>query len=195
MSIETWLAAGISLLLIRSGVEQLREAISEILGERPEADVSRFMRETMGSVEGVEGVFDLLIADYGPDRIMASCHIGVPDTLDASHVDLLLRKVAERVYEEHHVVMTAAGIYSRNTQDPEVAAMYERVAACVGAFEHVAQMHGFYVDFAERVLRFDLAIDFEVAGRTEYYGKVLAAVRELYPDYTLVCALDADYAD
>ncbi len=195
VSIEAWLAAGISLLLIKSGLEQLREAISEILGERPEADVARSIRQTIASVDGVEGVYDLLVADYGPDRIMASCHVEVPDTMDASSIDLLLRKVAERVYAEHHVVMTAASIYSRNTTSAEVAEMRERIERCVGAFEHVVQMHGFYVDFAEKVLRFDLVIDFEVRGRAAYFDQVLGAVHELYPDYALVTTMDADYVD
>jgi len=195
VSIEAWLAAGISLLLIKSGLEQLREAISEILGERPEADVSWSMRQTIASVEGVEGVYDLLVADYGPDRIMASCHVEVPDTMDVSRVDLLLRKVAERVYAEHHVLMTAVGIYSRNTANDEAIAMHKRVAACVAGFEHVVEMHGFYVDFAEKVLRFDLVIDFEVKDRAAYFGQVLAAVQELYPDYRLVTTMDADYTD
>lgn len=195
ISIEAWLAAGISFLLIKSGLEQLREAISEILGERPEADVTRSMRQTIASVDGVEGVYDLLVADYGPDRIMASCHVEVPDTMDASSVDLLLRKVAERVYAEHHVLMTAVGIYSRNTADDDAAAMRERVAACVATYEHVVEMHGFYVDFAERVLRFDLVIDFEVKGRAAYFDKVLAEIHELYPEYDLVVTMDADYTD
>ncbi|MDO4539248.1 MAG: cation diffusion facilitator family transporter [Coriobacteriales bacterium] len=195
VSIEAWLAAGISLLLIKSGVEQLREAISEILGERPEADVSQTMRQTIASVEGVEGVYDLLIADYGPDRVMASCHVMVPDTMDASHVDLLMRKVAERVYAEHNVIMTAVGVYSRNTTSDEAKAMHKRVAACVRKYEHVVEMHGFYVDFAEKVLRFDLVVDFEVHGRTAYYEQVLDEIQAMYPDFKLMTTLDADYTD
>ena len=153
------------------------------------------MRQAIASVDGVEGVYDLLVADYGPDRIMASCHVEVPDTMDASSVDLLLRKVAERVYAEHRVVMTAVGIYSRNTADDEAEAMRRRVADCVRAYEHVVEMHGFYVDFAEKVMRFDLVIDFEVRGRVAYFDRVLSAAHELYPEFQLVTTMDADYTD
>ena len=56
-------------------------------------------------------------------------------------------------------------------------------------------MHGFYVDFAEKVMRFDLVIDFEVRGRVAYFDRVLSAAHELYPEFQLVTTMDADYTD
>ena len=45
------------------------------------------------------------------------------------------------------------------------AAVFMRNPRRSRAYEHVVEMHGFYVDFAEKVMRFDLVIDFEVRGR------------------------------
>ena len=69
------------------------------------------------------------------------------------------------------------------------------MADCVRAYEHVVEMHGFYVDFAEKVMRFDLVIDFEVRGRVAYFDRVLSAAHELYPEFQLVTTMDADYTD
>ncbi|MDO4538616.1 MAG: hypothetical protein Q4B54_10680 [Coriobacteriales bacterium] len=73
--------------------------------------------------------------------------------------------------------------------------MHKRVAACVGKYEHVVEMHGFYVDFDEKVLRFDLVVDFEVRERVAYFKQVLDEIQTLYPDFKLLTTLDADYTD
>lgn len=195
VSIEAWLAAGISLMLIRSGVMQLRDTISEVLGERTEADIAQPVRATIAGVDGVLGVYDLLFADYGPDRLMGSCHVEVPDTMSASDVDLLMRKVAERVYEKHHVIMTAVSVYSRNTANDEAAKMRDAAQEVVSRHEHIVEMHGFYADLAEKVIRFDLVVDFEVRNRAAYFKGVVDEVAALFPGYRFITTMDADYSD
>ena len=45
ISLEAWLAAIISLVIVKSGVEMLRDSVSSILGERVEGELSNQIRE------------------------------------------------------------------------------------------------------------------------------------------------------
>ena len=64
LSLEAWLGAVISLIIIRSGVEMLRETISEILGQRADAELVREIKKTVLSFPPVSGAYDLVLHKY-----------------------------------------------------------------------------------------------------------------------------------
>ena len=194
-SAEAWLGAVISAVIIRAGIEMLRETLSRILGQRAESDVSRGIKQTVCSVEGVLGAYDLILHDYGPDRVLASVHAEVPDTYTADQIDEMTRKIQAAVYEKHHVILTAVGIYSVNTKDDEAQRMRERIRDTVMSHDCVLQMHGFYADREAKTIRFDIVIDFMAENMKTAYGDVCREVRELYPDYDVQIVLDSDISD
>ena len=67
ISLEAWLGAVISLVIIKSGIEMLRETISHILGERNDAELARSIQKTVLSFPDVQGAYDLVLNNYGPD--------------------------------------------------------------------------------------------------------------------------------
>ena len=122
-------------------------------------------------------------------------HIEVPDTLSADELDKLLRKIQVRVYQEHSVILTAIGVYSFNTKDPEAREAREKVSKIVLAVPGVIQMHGFYIDNAEKTIRFDIVVSFDAKDRKEVYREVCGKVQEEYPDHTLQVAMDTDFSE
>ena len=195
LSLEAWLGAVISLLIIKSGIEMLRETLSRILGERADADLARGIKETVLSFPNVTGAYDLVLNNYGPDTYNGSIHIEVPDTFSASELDELIRSISVKVYKEHNVLLTAVGVYSVNTKDPVAAEMREKIRKTVMGTEYVLQMHGFYVDEAKKTIRFDVIVSFDAKDRRAVYEEVCGKVAELYPDYTLEITLDTDFTE
>ena len=53
ISLESWLGAVISVVIIKSGIEMLRDTLSQILGERVDSELSRTVKEKIVEVEGV----------------------------------------------------------------------------------------------------------------------------------------------
>ena len=181
VSLEAWLGAVISLIIIKSGVDMLRETFSRILGERADADLARGIRETVLSFEPVSGAYDLVLNNYGPDTYNGSIHIEVPDTCSAGELDELIREITLEVYRKHHVILTAVGVYSVNTSNDEAARMRERIREAVLAVPNVLQMHGFYVSF-------------DAKDRGEVYRQVSEKVKAMYPEYEQQIALDTDFS-
>ena len=83
VSLEAWLGAVIALVIIKSGVEMLRETLSQILGERADAELAREIKAAVNSYPQISGAYDLVLHNYGPDSYNGSIHIEVPDTLSA----------------------------------------------------------------------------------------------------------------
>lgn len=195
ISLEAWLGAIIAAVIIKSGVEMLRDTLSKILGERADARLARDIKETVTGYPEVSGAYDLVLHNYGPDAFNGSVHIEVPDTLSADDLDKLLRKIMVEVYQKHNVILTAIGVYSVNTRDPEAAAAREAVSRIVLAHPYVLQVHGFYLDRAEKTLRFDFVVSFDAPDRGRVYREVSEAVQQAYPEYTLQVAMDTDYSE
>ena len=195
ISLEAWLGAVISLVIIKSGIEMLRDTVSRILGERNDIELARDIYATVRSFPDVQGAYDLVLNNYGPNTWNGSVHIEVPDTYSADQLDQLIREITMKVLGDHHVLLTAVGVYSVNTQDEEVIRTKEQVRDIVFAHEHVRQMHGFYLLKAQRTMRFDIVVSFDAKDRRAVYMNVVEDVKKAFPDYELQVAMDTDFTE
>ena len=195
VSLEAWLGAIISVVIIKSGIEMLKDTISQILGERNDVELSKAIRNTVVSFPDVQGAYDLVLNNYGPDTWNGSIHIEVPDTYTANQLDLLIRNIQLEVYREHHVILTAVGVYSVNTKDEDIIEARNKVGKIVFSHPHVKQMHGFYLVKEEKTMRFDIVVSFDAADRKALYEEVVSDVQKALPDYTLQVAMDTDFSE
>ena len=195
VSLEAWLGAVISVLIIRSGVKMLMETLSRILGERADPNLTRDIRETVLSFPDVRGVYDLVLNNYGPDIWNGSLHIAVPEHFTAGQLDLLIRDITLKVYQKHHVFLTAVGIYALNAGSEAADEMQRRISDAVLAHRHVLQIHGFYVDEKSKSIRFDVIVSFDAPDRQAVYRQIREDVAALYPEYSLQVVLDTDFSE
>ena len=75
LSLEAWLGAVISLVIIKSGIEMLKDTMSRILGERSDPELAASIKNTVTEFDGVQGAYDLVLNNYGPDAWNGSIHI------------------------------------------------------------------------------------------------------------------------
>ena len=195
VSIEAWLGAVIAAVIIKSGIEMLRDTISKILGERIEPETALEIKKTIREFPDVNGAYDLILHNYGPDSYNGSVHIEVPDTLSANELDSLVRKIQAEVYSKFNVILTGVGVYSYNTRDQEAISVRENVSHIVLQDPHIIQMHGFYLDKEESSLRFDIVVSFDAEDRDKVYNDALARVKEAYPDHQIQIAMDIDFSE
>ncbi len=195
ISLEAWLGAIISGVIIKSGVEMLRDTVSRILGEQNDIELAKAIKNTVSEFPLVHGVYDLVLNNYGPETWNGSLHIEVPDTCMAADLDQLLREIQIAVYEKHRVVLTAIGVYSVNTHDEEVIRARERIQKIVLGHQYARQIHGFYLIKEEKTIRFDVVISFDADNRELVYKNILEDVQNAFPDYQFQVALDTDFGE
>ena len=195
VSLEAYVGVVISIVIIKAGYDMLRETLDDILGHRPDAELSMGIKRTVCADPDVLGAYDLLLESYGPDLTIASIHVEVLDTMTAAQIDAMTRRLQAAVYEEHRIALATVGIYSRNTSNDEVAEMRSAITRVVMEHEGVLQMHGFFVDVERKNVSFDLIIDFETPDRDDLYAHIVQDVKELYPDYDYQITLDRDLSD
>ena len=194
ISLEAWLGALISLVIIKSGVEMLKDTISRILGEGNDPELAKGIKQTVRSFPDVQGAYDLVLHNYGPEAWNGSIHIEIPDTYSADRLDTLIRDIEETVYRKHNVILTAVGVYSMNTKDQFITETRKKIQSIVLAHEYVKGMHGFYLDRENKQIRFDVVISFDARDRGTVYQQIVADVQAVFPDYELRIAMDLDFS-
>lgn len=195
ISLESWLGAVISLVIIKSGIDMLRETLSEILGERADASLAKEIRDTVLEYPGVSGAYDLVLNNYGPDAYNGSIHIEVPDTYSADQIDDMTRKITYSVYQKTNVILTAISVYSMNTTNPKITEMREKIQKIAVSEEYVLQMHGFYVEESTKTIRLDLVVSFDSPDRVKVWKDVVGKIKQAYPEYHINAVLDTDFAE
>lgn len=193
ISIEAPLGAVISLVILKAGFDMLRQTISRILGERVDTDLARSVKAVIQGFEDVSGAYDLILHSYGPDLLMGSVHIEVPDYYTADRLDRLEREIVQKVMEETGVVLAGVSVYSVNTTNDEAARVREDIRRRVMMKDNVLQMHGFYM--TEDTIQFDVIIGFEAEDRHAVWQQIVEELQERYPNYRLNVTMDNDMSD
>lgn len=195
VSLEAYLGAVISVFIIKSGLEMLRDTLSQILGQRADPSLIVKIKKITDSFPEVHGTYDVVLQDYGPDYYTGSLHIEVDDTLTACDIDRLNKQITYRVYEELNIILTAISVYAVNTQDETIITMRKTIADIAFRHENILQMHGFYVDQSEKVIRFDLVISFDEPDRMALCQTIRSEVQKAYPDYKIYIVVDNDISE
>ena len=195
ISLEAWLGAIISVIIMKAGFEMLRDTVSQILGERVDASFSKAIKMTIAGFPEVRGAYDLVLHSYGPDTYMGSVHIEVLDTMTARELDRLMRDITHKVYEEHKVIMEGISIYSVNTSDDKAQDMLGRCREIVMSNDHVLQMHGFYADEIRKTINFDVIIEFAADDRRKIFDDIVEQISAEFPEYKVELTMDVDMSD
>ena len=194
ISLEAYVGVVISIFIIKAGIEMMKETVNDIIGKRSDPELTKQIKSLICSDGSVMGAYDLIINNYGPDKNYASVHIEVADTLTADEIDVIERRLTEKVYSETGIILTAIGVYSYNTQDNESAQIREKIRKTVMAHEWALQIHGFYVDVSDKNMRFDVVLSFDIEPK-EALGILYSETAELFPDYKVSIAHDVDLSD
>ena len=193
ISLEAYMGVIIAGFIIKAGVEMISETISDILGRRADVETSKKIKEIVTSESEVIGAYDLFMHNYGPGREYASVHVELPDSMTVDKVDMLTRKITDRVYKETGVVLTGVGVYSRNT-DVRTDTVRRDVEQIVLAHDWAIQMHGFYLDDESKLIRFDVVLSFDIS-HSEAIRILSSEIKEKYPGYNVLIVGDIDISD
>ncbi len=194
ISLEAYVGIIISVFIIRSGIEMMRETLDEILGKRADKDVTTRIKAILCEEPAVRGAYDLILYNYGPDKDYASVHLELPDNMNVNEVDRLTRKAEAKVFKETGIILVAVGVYSYNTSDSEAARIQNDVTEKVIAHDFALQLHGFYLDPETKDMRFDVVFSFDIAP-SEGLKIIYEEIKQAYPEYSINITPDVDISD
>ena len=194
-SIEAYVGAIISLVIIKTGFDTLKESSDIILGESTDTALASKIRDSILSFPEIEGVYDIVIHSYGKEKMLGSAHIEISDRYKVSWVDNLQRAIIRKVKENTGVDMLGISVYAINTHSKEVMDARECVKKAVEEIKDAREMHGFYIDSVDKTMNFDVIQEFGIRSKEELKEELIKKVQEIYPEYAVMIDVDYDFTE
>lgn len=182
----------ISLVVCKAGIEVLHDALAPIIGTPEDrehvANIKRYIR----TFPNVCDVHNVVMDNFGPNKIIGSVYIDVPDDLTARQVGELTRSIAKGLQDKFNVELTV-GIRTDNTT-PEFAPMQKALEELAKKDEGVMNVHAFYVDPDTKTCYFDMVVKLKADGK-KAKDDLVAAMQKRYPDFSFDVQVETDYAE
>lgn len=104
--VDGYVGVIVALFILYTGVMLVKNTIAPLIGNAPDPDLSQKIQELILSYDHILGTHDLIIHDYGPNRIFASAHAEVPSNIDIMHTHDTIDLIERKILSEFHVQMT-----------------------------------------------------------------------------------------
>lgn len=194
VSVDAYIGALISIFIIKAGLEMLFESLGDVIGNRPNSEISKQIKQAIASIDGVNGAYDLILHNYGPDKAIGTVHIEIDGDMPATDIYKLTKTIQEKIAKDYHIFLTV-GIYAVDVNNSEKVSMREKINALCKAHDGVVNTHGYYIDLDKKIISFDTGVDFTILDREQFADIIKNEVNELYPDFQAYVNLDTYYSD
>lgn len=140
INIDGYMGAAVSLFIIWSGISLVRETISPLLGEAPDPALVEQIEQIAMGEEGVLGIHDLVVHNYGPGKIFASLHIEVDAAVDVMVSHDLVDNIEHAIQRALQINITAH-MDPVNVSDPNRASLSALIQSAISEMDGVLSFH------------------------------------------------------
>ena len=191
--VEGYLGIIIGIFIIKTGIEILRDSFSSIIGERHDQEETKAMIADINSIDGVQGAYDLILNNYGPNKNIGSVHIGVDANMTAKDIQRIEREINILMYQKYSTFMTV-GIYAVGIENDRGNQVFDKLADLIKDEPTILQMHGFFIDEKTKVINFDLVISFDDKEPEVTAKRIQGALENEFNEFTFIIQIDKDYS-
>ena len=151
--IDGYAGALLSIFIIYSGIQAIRDSIDDLLGKRPSKVEIRQMKDLLEQYDNIVGYHDLLVHSYGPNQTFATIHIEIDDSWNLTRAHHLIDCIEEDFKHKLGVELVCHldPIAIQNEHD---TAIYRQVKAILKDFN--LKFHDFKVE--HQTILFDIVL-------------------------------------
>ena len=142
LALDGWMGVAVAGFILWGGVGIVKDTLNPLLGEAPSSELVDLLDDKIMSYEGVLGLHDLMVHDYGPGRRFASVHVEMSAAENIMHCHDIIDNIERAVLEEDgiHLVIHLDPISS---DDTETGRHREVAAALVRGIDRRLSIHDF----------------------------------------------------
>ena len=157
---DGWAGILVALFIIWQGVRIVKEASSKLLGQAPDAELIGKIKEIICAKEGIIGVHDLRVYNYGKDVTFSTVHVEMDANLPSIEAHATLDTIEHEVKDALNVSLTAH-LDPVDLQDEEALALESRVRDAVESVDKEFELHDFrLVRGAVNKIIFDVEVSY-----------------------------------
>ena len=106
IAVDGYVGLAVAAFVLWSGISVIRDTASPLLGQAPAPELVEGITETVMSFDGVVGIHDLIVHNYGPGRTIVSLHAEVPCDVDMMKSHDMIDLIERELMETYRVIAT-----------------------------------------------------------------------------------------
>lgn len=177
--IENYLCIVISLLILKTGTDMLKETMNKILGAPADPEFRKKITRMIFMEESVYNVSSLVIHNYGENNCIGSVDIEVDENMKASEIGDLSRRLKEKA-KEMGLTLTSVGV-SGTRVDPKADSIRDQIIETAMGHKQIRRVQSITVDFRKREITFAVVHDHGYADKEEDIAVLKEELQKLYP--------------
>lgn len=192
--VDGYVGVAVALFVVWAGFSIMRETISPLLGEAPPPELVEDIRRIVLSQDGVVGIHDLIVHNYGPGRCLVSLHAEVPAHGDILHSHETIDTIERLLMQELNVV-ACIHMDPVDTENEEVAALRMITETVLGDIDTALSLHDFRVVFGEERTNviFDVVVPFRYPHAETLQAEIERRLQMVNPHLYVVLTIEHSF--
>lgn len=174
VNLDAYMGLIVSIFIIISAWKTINEAISPMLGVPPTDEQVKSIEEKIKSYEGVAGIHDLMVHNYGPGRDFATVHVEIPADMNILVAHDLMDNI-ERDFREKLNINLTIHMDPLELENEYVSKLHSEVKKILNDFDKEITFHDFRVvkGNSHTNIIFDIVVPFDKNYTEEDFQKIL----------------------
>ncbi|HBA97249.1 MAG TPA: cation-efflux pump, partial [Lachnospiraceae bacterium] len=194
-NIDGYAGTIVAVFILFTGYSAARDTVSPLLGTKPSKEIVDSIDSIIMSHEGILGIHDLIIHDYGPGKMMVSLHAEVPGNRNIYEIHSLIDHIENDLNEKFNCECVIH-MDPVDVNDSRIEEMKGRVEEVVKSVDVNLSIHDLRIvpcqDYSN--LMFDMIVPPQYHGKDKTIKEqVCRQIEEKYPEYRAVIKTDKSY--
>ncbi len=181
LSLDGYLGILVSVFVIYSAINLIRETINPLVGMPPEKEFVQKIENKLKSYDGILDIHDLVVHNYGPTKTFATVHIEVDSSVDIMESHDLSDNI-ERDFMKELGILLVCHLDPVAVNDPETKFLKDELSATLKSVNPELSLHDFRVvcGISHTNVIFDVVLPFGIECEE---SEIKKAVYEKLADY------------
>lgn len=106
LNLDAYIGIGVSILVLKSGVEIFKNVLDTILGQAPDKELIKEILLTIKAHKKIKGIHDIMFHDYGLSARILSLHVEVDKDEDIIEIHDEIDNIEKEILEKFNVLTT-----------------------------------------------------------------------------------------
>lgn len=196
--IDGYIGVLVAIAIIYAGFSLVKETISPLIGEAPDEELKKSIKDGVLSYEYITGVHDLIVHNYGPGRSMASIHAEFPADINVMAIHEVIDR-AERELSEKFELHLVIHMDPVSVETEEIIETRNEVNKIIKGNPSIKSIHDFRIvgKGEKKNLIFDIVVDSSKLDKNtteeDLKHDICDAIKKDNPQYNCIITVDNDY--
>ncbi|WP_122789444.1 cation diffusion facilitator family transporter [Intestinibacillus sp. Marseille-P6563] len=158
----------VAVFILWSGIGIARDTLSPLIGQAADPDIVQSIEDIVLSFDGIIGVHDLIVHNYGAGKSLASIHVEVPDSANFVAIHEVVDEAEKAVWQQTGVFLVIH-MDPVSVDDEHIQQLRDMTLSAIVKIDNRLTMHDFRVVDGDRQINliFDIVAPFEYQGEKQ----------------------------